>query len=436
MQKMAWKNSFIALAMLLAFAGTIAASSAQNQPLSSSAFIAGDDMQPFLLGGGTEGTADQNCTKQTSQSNESNKGILTEIEQYLKQIVDEAMVKLFNAITADGRFQQAVSAILTLYIIVFGLAFMLGMIQLTYGQGLIRLFKIGIIVSVLSPGGWAFFQQYVVRFFRDGSDDIIKFAISQTNGTGGGGGGGGGVFSGLDKIAEQIIRPETIAKVLAAFTTGPYGLAMGGLMLISTVAFIKLIVDALRTYAVSYVVRALLFGLAPFFIVFMLFERTKQTFTVWLNFVLNFSLQPVLLFIMLAFMMDLVDQASKDMLGTEVCWSEFSSTEGSANKLQFWRFAKNGKVDPSEYDWPGQVSCRAEGRSDCKPFPIDIVDILSFVFLIFLAQRFAGVIPNITNSLTNVSISLDQGQKLEQFFRNQNNNAVQSIAKNRGEVNS
>lgn len=433
MRKTVWKNGFIALAMLLAFAGTITATSAHDNTPSSSTIIAGDEMTPSLLGGGTEGTADQNCTKQSSQSNESNKGILTEIEQYLKQIVDEAMVKLFNAITADGRFQQAVSAILTLYVIIFGIAFMLGMIQLTYGQTLIRLFKIGIIVAVLSPGGWAFFQEYVVRFFRDGGDDIIKFAISQTSGAGGG--GGGGVFSGLDKIAEQIIKPETIAKVLAAITTGPYGLAMGGLMMISTVAFIKLIVDALRTYAVSYVVRALLFGLAPFFIVFMLFERTKQTFTTWLNFVLNFTLQPVLLFIMLAFMMDLVDQASKDMLNTEVCWSEFSSTEGSANKLQFWRFAKNSQVDPSEYDWQGQVNCKT-GGGDCKPFPIDIVDILAFVFLIFLAQRFATVIPSICNSLTNVFISLDQGQKLEEFYKKQNNNALKSLSGANGETRS
>lgn len=434
MHKTLWKTVFIAWMMVCVTAVSSQAQPAPKLVTSFQQVIAGDEMTASLLGGDAEGSADQNCTKQNSQSNASNKGILTEIEQYLKQIVDEAMIKLFNAITADGRFQQAVSAILTLYVIIFGISFMLGMIQLTYGQTLIRLFKIGIIVGLVSPGGWAFFQEYVVTFFRDGSDDIIKFAISQSAGTSGG--QGGGVFSGLDKIADQILRPETIAKVLAAFVTGPFGPGMGGLMIIATVAFISLLVKALRTYAVSYVVRALLFGLAPFFIIFMLFERTKQTFTVWLNFVLNFSLQPVLLFIMLAFMVDLIDQSSKDMLSTEVCWSEFSSTEGSANKLQFWRFVKkDGGVDPSEYDWKGQISCRLQGRSDCKPFPIDIVDILSFVFLIFLTVRFTDVIPNISNNLTNVFISLDQGQKLEEFFKRQNQNALQSVSGARGSVN-
>lgn len=398
--------------------------------------------------GGQQGTADQNCTDQNSDSNESNKGILTEIEMYLKDTVNEAMIELYMAITADGRFTAAVSGALTLFVIIFGVAFMIGLIQLTYGQGLVRLFKIAIIVAVTSPMGWMLFNDIVVKFFRDGSDDIIRYVISQTTGTGGGGavsssatggaaGSGTPVFTELDKIAQNIIRPETIAKVLAAVTTGPYGLAMGGLMMIATVAFIKLLVDALKTYAIAYVARALLFGLAPFFIVFLLFERTKQYFTSWLNAVLNFSLQPVLLFIMLAFMMSMIDQAAKDMLGTEVCWSEFQSTEGSPNKMQFWRFAQNGQVDPSEYDWQGQVSCQsgsgggggAGGGSNCKPFPIDIVDILAFIFLIFLASRFASAIDGITAQLTNIYMSLDHGSKLEQFLSKQNQAAGREIGR-------
>lgn len=397
--------------------------------------------------GGGSGTADQNCTNQSSNTNQSNQGILTEIETYLKQLVDEAMVKLYNAITGDGRFTSAVTGALTLFIIIFGIAFMIGLVQLTYGQVLVRIFKIAIIVAVTSPMGWSFFNDTAVKFFRDGSDDIIRHVISQTSGMGGGGGGGGGgsgspVFTELDKIAQNVIKPETIAKVLAAVTTGPYGLAMGGLMMIATVAFIKLLVDALKTYAISYVARALLFGLAPFFIVFLLFERTKNYFTTWVNAVLNFSLQPVLLFIMLAFMMSLIDQAAKDMLGTEVCWAEFQGSEGSPNKMQFWRFAQNGQVDPSEYDWQGQVSCQvgagggggggggggAGGGGNCKPFPIDIVDILSFVFLIFLASRFAQAIEPITAQLTQIYLTLDHGSRMEQFLQRQNQNIGRAVS--------
>lgn len=426
----------LVLGAFLCVGGMQAAYAANNAPM----IITGGYSQDTLLGSaGGNGSADQNCTNQSGTQNQSQQGLLTEIEMYLKQEVNKAMVTLYNAITMDGRFQQAVTGALTLFIIIFGIAFMIGMVQLTYGQALVRLMKLAIVVAVTSYSGWMFFNDTAVKFFRDGSDDIIRFVISQTSGVGGGasigGGGAGGsgspVFTELDKIAQNVIKPETMAKVLAAITTSPYGLAMGGLMMIATVAFVKLLVDCLKTYAVCYVARALLFGLAPFFIVFLLFERTKNYFMSWLNAVLNFSLQPVFLFIMLAFMMDLIDQSAKDMLGTEVCWAEFQSTEGSPNKMQFWRFANNGQVDPSEYDWQGQVSCQTGGGgggANCKPFPIDIIDILSFVFLIFLASRFAQNIDQITSQLTNAFINLDHGSRMEQLFQQANKGAGRAVS--------
>lgn len=429
------------LALVLAVTNTPAMA---QMPSADSALIYGDAHEPMLIGGPPVAgapVADPNCTRQTSGSAATNDGILTQIEQYLKQIVNEAMFKLFMAITLNTSFQSAVTATITLMVVVFGVMFMIGMVQLTFGQALIRLMKIAIVLSVTNIFGWVFFQQTVVCFFAGGADEIIQYVISQTTGVGSGippislPPGPGGilcmyslpVFTELDRLAQDIIKPETIAKILAAFTTGPYGLAMGGLMMIATIAFIKLLVDALKVYAISYVVRALLFGLSPIFFVFLLFERTKNYFTQWLNAVINFTLQPVLLFIMLAFMMDLIDQASKDMLGVEVCWAEFQSTEGSSSKMQFWRFADGGQVDPSEYDWEGQVSCQAGGGTNCKPFPIDIIDILAFVFLIFLASRFASVIERITSQLSNIFISLDQGGRMEQFLHKQNQNALNAI---------
>lgn len=399
--------------------------------------ITGDEMAVSLFGAGGGGQQpDDNCTDSTAPDPDDNEaGILTQIEQYLKEIVDGSTARLYNAIIFDSGFQSAVTASITLMVIVFGVLFMVGMVQLTLGQVIVRLFKIGIVVSITGFWGWLYFQKNVMCFFVGGADGIIRFVLANTTGLGGMGLSYDGpcgmqqpVFGQLDTIARDVLRPETMAKILAALTTGPYGLAMGGLMVIATIGFLKLLIEALKVYAISYVARALLFALAPIFIVFLLFERTKNYFTSWLNGIINFTLQPVLLFIMLAFMMDLIDQAARNMLGVEVCWAEFQSTEGSPSKMQFWRFANNGQVDPSEYDWQGQVSCRAQGAdttgSNCDSFPIDIVDILGFVFLIFLASRFASVIERITSQLSNIFISLDQGMRMEQFLQKQNERAL------------
>jgi type IV secretory pathway VirB6-like protein len=438
-------SKFFCCALIIGTSMIVAGNaSAQSYP-SDTKIIFSDQCNTIVIGASiptgnsdssNSGTADKNCTSKNdtntdTTSGSSKNGTLSEIEMYLKQLVDEAMVKLYNSITGDGRFIQIVSGALTLFIIIFGIAFLIGMLQLSYGQVLVRIFKIAIIVAVTSPMGWSFFNDTAVKFFRGGSDDIIRYVISQTNGTGGGGSAGSGgagspVFTELDKIASGVLNPNTVAKLLAAVTTGPYGAAMGGLMMIATVGFISLLVHALKTYAISYVARALLFGLAPIFIIFLLFERTKGYFTTWLNAVLNYSLQPVLLFIMLAFMMSLIDQAAKDMLSTEVCWAEFQGIEGSSNKTPLWRFAKNGQVDPSEYTWQGPVSCQlgggggGTGGGDCKPYPIDIVDILSFVFLVFLATRFAKAIEPITAQLTNIYLGIDPGNRASQIFDKMN----------------
>lgn len=434
------KHILIMAAMVLLVCVAEPAVAYNTHERSYTGIIAGDTMAVSLLGlGGGEPAPDDNCTDSTRDPDDDQEaGILTQIEQYLKEIVDGATRRLYNAIIFDRGFQSAVTATITLMIIVFGVLFMVGMVQLTLGQAIVRLFKIAIVLSITGVWGWFFFQQNVMCFFVGGADGIIRFVLANTVGLGGGGLSYNGpcgiqqpVFGQLDMLASEVLRPETMAKILAALTTGPYGLAMGGLMVIATIGFLKLLIDALKVYAISYVARALLFALAPIFIVFLLFERTKNYFTSWLNAIINFTLQPVLLFIMLAFMMDLIDQAARNMLGVEVCWAEFQSTEGSPSKMQFWRFANNGQVDPSEYDWQGQVSCRVEGannaNSNCEPFPIDIVDILGFVFLIFLASRFAGVIERITSQLSNIFISLDQGMRMEQFLQKQNERALGGV---------
>ncbi|MFO0070176.1 MAG: type IV secretion system protein, partial [Alphaproteobacteria bacterium] len=290
-------------------------------------------------------------------------------------------------------------------------------------QVVIRLLKFGVIFSVIGPGGWAFFSGTVVRFFNDGTDDLVRSIIGIATGVPLV--PGSSPFAQLDSLAAFMIHPDQLKLVLGAITSGPYGMGMAALIGIGFGAFLKMLIDALRLYAVSYVVRSLMLGLAPILIVFMLFEKSKQLFMVCLNTLLSTLLLHVLMFIFLAFFIGMIDNASRNLFGTiELCWSEFEVASGSTNKFSNYRFVDksdpaNPKIITDQMTFFGPLSCKLQGKNDCPEFPVKIIDLLTFLLLVFLASRFAEVIDRIANELSGTFVSLDIGGRMDQLLANQ-----------------
>lgn len=360
----------------------------------------------------------QTTTNPNGSTSTNDSGLLSSIYLYIKEIVGESTEKLYRAFIDNNAYRSAVFGAMTLMVIIFGVGFVIGVIQPSFGQVLVRLVKLGIIMAMLAPsGGWEFFSNNMVTFFNDGTDDLVRTVTAI--GTGVEAPAGATPFYQFDRLAEFLIHPETITAIMGAiFAGGPYGMMMGGLMIFAFAGFVGLLIKALKIYAVSYVARSLLLGLAPIFFIFLLFEKTKQLFMTWLNALLSLSLQPILLFTFLSFFMILIESASKDMLNTEFCWTEFKTGDGTTNKFSFWR-AKDpisGDVNKEENSWKGTFSCIASGKGDCPEFPMNIIDVLSFMILVYLAQRFAGVIERIANELANTFIALDTGGRFEQFM--------------------
>ena len=210
-------------------------------------------------------------------------------------------------------------------------------------------------------------------------------------------------------------------------------------MVLAVWSFVKMIVGALQTYAIAYVARSLILGVAPIFFVFLLFERTKNLFTAWINALVNLSLRPILLFTFLSFFLVMIQSAATDMLGSELCWANFSSTvSGTTNKPSFWRFKDKDTNDlmTSQQTWEGPVECLFTGHgpnnAPCKSFPINVLDILSFLILVYLAQRFTGVIDQICSELSNALVSLEGGTSLNSYLQSQNNSLASSLSGGQG----
>ncbi len=359
------------------------------------------------------------------------KGILTEISGFIKDVTESAAQSIFSAFINNPDYKFAVGAVLTLYVAIFGAMFTMGIVQATFGQVLMRLLKFALITALLVEG-WAFFSDIVVRFFNDGTDELICAVMSIAAGEPANStncmlpSGEIAPFYRLDRVASFLIHPDTIVAIMGSATSGVYSFGMTGLMLLSFLGFVKLLVDALQTYAVAFVVRTMLLGLAPLFFIFLLFERTKNLFTGWINLLVSFSLNPILLFTFLSFMVVMIQSATYNMMNVELCWSSVQvdgAPEGTTKQKQFWRFMDTSKSPPEPYllDWTfeGNEDCRAANggsNAQCPQFPIKIIDVLTFFLLVWLAMRFAEVIDRISNELSSAVASLSADTKLMHYL--------------------
>lgn len=359
------------------------------------------------------------------QANAGTPGLLTNITDYIKTVVGGATQNLYQAFTNSTAYKAAVSATITLMIVIFGVGFLIGVVQASFGQVLIRLTKIGFILTLISPTGWQFFSANVVRFFNDGTDQLIGIVMEIGTGVAA---SANQPFIVLDGLATVVLSPDMIIAILgAAFNSGPYGLSMAGLIAFGVFGLMGMLIDGLKLYAISFVVRSLMLGVAPIFIVFLLFDKTKQLFTGWLNILVLLSLRPILYFTFISFFLVMLTSSLTNMMGgKELCWVAYQGVEGSTNKVSFWKFKdKDGKfVDISTSDWGGLISCRlnrasGSGTSDpCPEFPINIVDLLSFLILVYVAKKFATVTSNIASEISNAYLNIDTGARQE--LRNQN----------------
>lgn len=344
-----------------------------------------------------------------NQANNNTPGLLTNITDYIKDVVNGATQNLYQAFTNSGAYKAAVGAAVTLMIVIFGVGFLIGVVQASFGQVLIRLAKIGIILTLISPTGWQFFSDYAVKFFNDGTDELIGKVMEIGTGVAA---TANQPFVVLDGIAKIVLSPDMIIAIMGSvFNSGPYGLSMGGLLAFGVFGLLKMLINGLRLYAISFVMRSLMLGVAPLFIVFLLFDKTKQLFSGWVNILVLLSLRPILYFTFISFFLVMLTTATTNMMGgKELCWVAYKGTNGTDNKISFWRFKdKDGNfANVDQSSWDGLISCRLNGGKNCEPFPLNIVDILSFLILVFVAGKFAEVTSQIASEISNSFLNIDQ----------------------------
>lgn len=199
------------------------------------------------------------------------------IPERLNELIDVATVgyinQTFNNIWAA--LEPLMVLIFATYIVIMGFGVMRGIIAMPVNTFIESILKFGLILTLVS--NWTIFSTYVVDVITN-TPDAMAGVISGNAGAG-------------ESATAQIglIYNKAIAAI--TYIKSQKGWVLPTIM--SIVIFIPatlMMVFAIFLVVLSKIAIAVLVGVAPIFIVFLLFSVTRQMFEAWLRQVINYAL--------------------------------------------------------------------------------------------------------------------------------------------------
>ncbi len=362
--------------------------------------------------------------------------IISRVVSQINQVLDGAAATFFEGIRQSG-LNTIFSAMLTLYIAIYGIMFMIGAVQVSGWDVFVRLFKIALISIIISDAGFDFFRDYIGAFFREGIDGLIAEStrimvqsLGQITFLSDGsinnqgyvienyGGATNNVFMPIDVLLGQVISPRSLAVISAALTASPggWGLSYLGIFVFAMIFLIAAIAKAVWIYLMSLLVTAFLFGLAPVFFLFLLFNRTQNIFQKWLDMIVNFSLQPLFVLVFFGLFAEIMRQGMTSMLNIPACLTFTEAGQGNPNGQYQWTFAtlQNGVATAvqcitTSTGISGQPGTESEALCAQLNTMIsdNFVELLIFMLLAYICWNFFSFATNLAQSITGTFINLD-----------------------------
>ncbi|AHX04515.1 type IV secretion system protein [Ehrlichia japonica] len=222
-----------------------------------------------------------------------------------------AVQSIYTNQTSAGSLWRALQALCTLYIIFTVLGYMIGVIKCTKHDLVVRIAKIAIVVGLISQGSWEFFSDHFFSIFVQGVSDLIAAFNGELDGD--------NSFAFLDPTIGILLTGEVWIRLATLILTGPIGWLMFIIILWACIVFFICIIEAVIAYLFTIVAIAFLATLAPIFITFIFFQLTKTLFDAWIKMLVNFSLQPIILFAALAFLNQVMLTVLHSVAGFTVC---------------------------------------------------------------------------------------------------------------------
>ncbi len=254
--------------------------------------------------------------------------VLNPLFEGLKTKIRNASITIFKNITCyQGiggagnctNFFNYIKGILSIYIMFYGAMFLLGMVKITQTDIVIRVIKVAFVSGLMNDKTFYFFNNYVFDFVTGFSDAIIS-NIS-----------GYSLFSGSTTISNPFMfMNEVFTKIFFSATFAAQMMALLSMGMNGVIYFILLFVclgiviivgfRAIAVYLMAYFAIAVLIGIAPLFLTFILFEKTRYLFDNWVKFTFRYMIEPTIMLAGIIVLTQLFTIFLDYVIGYSVCW--------------------------------------------------------------------------------------------------------------------
>ena len=246
-------------------------------------------------------------------------GPIKKVLDTVTTFVNDIAKTVYKSFVSNYLFNQFVTLILTLYVTIYGTMILMGKVKISQGDLVFRGIKIALIMQLLSPASWEFFNQYLFQIFRQASSELVCYmarnaGISACDST------AQGAPSFFDDSLEIFFAEETWAKILSSALQGADGIIIVAAFVFAIIMFVMSLFWVLIVYTLAVIPIALLIIISPIFFVMMLFETTKMYFNNWLKDVASYTLQTLLAILALVLFSTTALQFMKRTVGYRVCW--------------------------------------------------------------------------------------------------------------------
>lgn len=233
----------------------------------------------------------------------------------IKEQVKQFTVILYSGlVNPEGLSVPIIRTLLTLYVMLYALYFLAGATQIKVVDLVTRIVKIGVITALFfSQNSWHFFNDYLFDAFVKGSDYMISnIAGADTV--------AGNFWGFLDVIFNKYTQWSLLRALLIQLLQIGSGMTFFTMLVMyGMFLFLLSMVEVVTGYLMAFICINIMVSLAPIFITFCLFERTKHLFNNWISTLFNCLLQPTILLIFFL-LIDQIMMAQFSHVALKSCW--------------------------------------------------------------------------------------------------------------------